>query len=327
MKDEKENALPVIRVGDIPLEDRRRWMIEGLWGASAVGIIGGAPKSCKSWLGLDLAVSVATGTPALGLFRVEECGPVLVYLAEDALAVVRERVAAIAHHRDVDFRRIPLHVITAPSLRLDRPIDRGRLLQTAARLRPKLLLLDPLVRLHGLNENDASEVSELLSYIRDLQRKLDLSVILVHHTRKNTPVGMQAGQGLRGSGDLHAFGDSNLYLRRIRGGLLLSMEHRAAAAPDPVGLELVATDADSIHLEVVARPEAGKAGSMQEDILGALTEKTIMNRGELRKKLSIKNERLGQILQALEGEGRIERCREGWRLPSSPANGVPRSPI
>jgi hypothetical protein len=56
-------------------------------------------------------------------------------------------------------------------------------------------------RLHGIDENSASEVAELLAFIRSLQRQLDLSVILVHHTRKNAPGGAAAGQALRGSGD------------------------------------------------------------------------------------------------------------------------------
>jgi hypothetical protein len=50
-------------------------------------------------------------------------------------------------------------VITAPTLRLDRDPHRRQLLQTAQRLRPRLLLLDPLVRLHGIDENSASEVA------------------------------------------------------------------------------------------------------------------------------------------------------------------------
>ena len=57
--------------------------------ASSVGVIGGAPKCAKTWLGLDMALSVATGTPCLGKYAVPEPGPVLVYLAEDALPVVR----------------------------------------------------------------------------------------------------------------------------------------------------------------------------------------------------------------------------------------------
>ena len=33
-----------------------RWLIESLWGAGAVGIIGGSPKSCKTWLALELSL-------------------------------------------------------------------------------------------------------------------------------------------------------------------------------------------------------------------------------------------------------------------------------
>jgi hypothetical protein len=79
-------VLPVVRVGEIPSEDNtQRWLVEGLWGASSVGVIGGAPKCAKTWLGLDMALSVATGTACLGKYAVPEPGPVLVYLAEDAL--------------------------------------------------------------------------------------------------------------------------------------------------------------------------------------------------------------------------------------------------
>ena len=230
------DPFPMVRVDQIPQEESpQRWLVEELWGDSSVGVIGGAPKCSKTWLGLDLALSVATGTACLGKYAVPQPGPVLVYLAEDALSVVRERVASMARHRGLELQQVEIHVITAPTLRLDRDRCRGQLLETAKRLRPRLLLLDPLVRLHGIDENHAGEVAELLAYIRSLQRQLDLSVMLVHHTRKNAAAGVAAGQALRGSSDLHAFGDSNLYLRRTRDRLLLSSEHRAAppARPEP----------------------------------------------------------------------------------------------
>ena len=190
-------------------------------------MIGGAPKCAKTWLGLDMALSVATGTPCLGKYAVPEPGPVLIYLAEDALPVVRERVDGMARHRGLDLAPLEIHVITAPVLRLDRDPDRIRLVETTRRLRPRLLLLDPLVRLHGIDENNASEVAALLAYFRSLQRQFDVSVLLVHHTRKNAAGGAAAGLGLRGSSDIHAFGDSNLYLRRGNEHLVLSTEHRA----------------------------------------------------------------------------------------------------
>ena len=306
--------LPVVRVGEISREDQpRRWLVEQLWGDSSVGLIGGAPKCSKTWLGLDLALSVATGTPCLGKYAVPRSGPTLIYLAEDALLVLRERVAGMARHRGVDLADVEMHVITAPTLRLDRDPHRTRLLETAKRLRPRLVLLDPLVRLHGIDENNAGEVAGLLAYFRLLQRELDLSVILVHHTRKNAAGGVAAGQGLRGSSDLHAFGDSNLYLRRTSQRLLLSSEHRAAPALPPVYLELVATDAQTTHLEVVAEVNGQKRGSLPEQVLALLAEDVVQTRAALRDALGVKNQRLGEALESLEQAGQIRRTPTGWR--------------
>jgi hypothetical protein len=317
-----EQPLPVVRVGEIQSqENAQRWLVEGLWGASSVGVIGGAPKCAKTWLGLDMALSVATGTACLGKYAVPEPGPALVYLAEDALPVVRERVAGMARHRGLDFAGVAMHVITVPVLRLDRGPDRARLLETTKRLRPLLLVLDPLVRLHGIDENHAGEVAELLAYFRSLQRQLDLSVLLVHHTRKNAAGGAAAGQGLRGSGDIHAFGDSNLYLRRSREHLVLSSEHRAAPAATSVYLELVATDEKTTHLEVVGEMRDvptkltadAKQRSLGERVLDLLGQGVTVTRAKLRDSLGVKNERLGEVLESLERAGRLCHTPAGWQ--------------
>jgi hypothetical protein len=309
-----DQGLPVVRVGEIAQrESGQRWLVEGLWGASSVGVVGGAPKCAKTWLGLDLALSVATGTACLGRYAVPEPGLVLVYLAEDALPVVRERIAGMARHRRLALAAVEVHVITAPVLRLDRDPDRARLRETIRRLRPRLLLLDPLVRLHGIDENHAGEVAELLAYFRSLQRQFDLSVLLVHHTRKNAAEGVAAGQGLRGSGDIHAFGDSNLYLRRTREHLVLSSEHRAAPASPPVYLDLVATNAQTTHLEVVAELQEGRRRSLEEQVLDVLTKGAMLTRAKLRDSLGVKNERLGEALESLERAGRLCRTPAGWQ--------------
>jgi hypothetical protein len=287
--------------------------VEQLWGDSSVGVIGGAPKCSKTWLALDLALSVATGTPCLGKYPVPQSGPVLVYLAEDALPIVRERVAGMARHRGLELTAVDMHVITAATLRLDRGPHRNRLFETARRLRPRLLLLDPLVRLHGIDENHAGEVAELLAYFRSLQRQLDLSVVLVHHTRKNATAGVAAGQGLRGSSDIHAFGDSNLYLRRTREHLVLTSEHRAAPAAPTVSLQLVSTDAEKTHLEVIAELQDEQRRSLQDQVLERMTPGVAVTRAKLREALGVKNERLGEALESLERAGQLCRTAAGWQ--------------
>jgi hypothetical protein len=243
------SLLPVARACELaPLPEERRWLVEGLWSEQAVGILGGEPKSFKSFLALELAVAIASGMPALRRFPVQHPGPVLLFAAEDALHVVRERLLGIAAAAGVALAALDVHVITAPALRLDLRDDAARLLATVAALKPRLLVLDPFVRLHRVDENAAAEVAPLLASLRELQRRHGCAVLLVHHARKGS-AGSRPGQALRGSSELHAWGDSNLYVRRRGDGLVLSVEHRAAPSPADISLRL-RSDGDALALAV-----------------------------------------------------------------------------
>lgn len=311
-----ELTFPVVPIGEIEREVlARRWLIEGLWGASAAGLIGGQPKLGKTFLALDMAVSVASGTPCLGTYRVLEPGRAVVYHAEDKNEDIRRRAEALTRQRGLSIQDLDLKVIAAPSLRLDLAAHRERLLRTLEPLKARILVLDPLVRLHSRDENDSAQIAELLSYLRDLQRTLDLAVVLVHHLRKSGAPHEQSGLGLRGSGDFWAWLDSGLYLRRAGTNLVLSMEHRAAAAPDPVCLRLVETAEGLAHLEVVSgyTQQKDKSRSIAEAVINALQEAEL-TREALRSKLSVNNARLGEVLSSLEEENQIERGPRGWRI-------------
>jgi len=291
----------------------QRWLIQDLWGRSAVGLIGGSPKVGKSWLGLDLALSVASGTPALDRFGVEDRGRALVYLAEDGLPQVRSRIESLCSHRGLEIQGLDLAVITAPILRLDTGRDQDRLRVLVERLRPRLLLLDPLVRLHSKDENSSQEIACFLSYFRDLQRSFGTAIILVHHTSKKSRA--RPGQSLRGSSDLHAFGDSNAYLTTRGDGIVLTLEHRSARPVEPILLKLISRDEET-HLEIQPQ-ELGDEDEplpLQERILAVLGRhgQLPLSRSNLRSRLRVNNQRLGEALQALEAQQRIKRDAEGW---------------
>lgn len=314
------DPLTVRRIAEIPENaPARRWLVEDLWGRGAVGIVGGAPKSCKSWLGLDIALSVASGTPCLGRFPVERAGPALVYLAEDAAPMVRERILGICEHRRLDIETLDLHLIDSPSLRLDLRSDRTRLADAVERLGPSLLLLDPLVRLHRADENSSADVSALLGFLRELQRRFDTAVVLVHHMSKKHRA--QLGQALRGSGDLHAFGDCNAYLVTKSDKLQLVVEHRFAPATDPIPLTLVSDDdGTKTHLEVAKHAACDyREIPLAESIRLALADaEKPLTRAVLRKTLRVNNHRLGLALRDLEKHRVAIRGPSGWTL-------VPRS--
>jgi hypothetical protein len=324
MRAQDRSALPVVRAADLEEPDAAgRWLVESLWPHASVGIIGGAPKCGKSWLGLDLAVSLASGTPCLDTFPVAQKGGVLVYMAEDAAALVKQRLAGICRHRSLDLAELPIGVITEPSIRLDLPRDQRRLEQTVHSHAPRLLLLDPFVRLHRINENQAGDVAPVLGYLRELQRTHHVAVVVVHHARKNG--GATGGQSLRGSGDFFAWVDTALSLRRHRQQLLLCAEHRSAPAPDPVALALTGSDHD-MHLAIVpARAEhASQDLAPRPDLDAALVAaleyagQPGLQRATLRRILRVRNERLGETLTRLAATGRVVRHGDLWACPPVP---------
>ena len=298
--------------------DEQRWLVDGLWSEQAVGIIGGEPKCCKSFLALDLAVSVAAGTPCLRRFAVQRPGRVLLYAAEDALHIVRRRLDGICAAAGLDLADLDVQVITAPSLRLDLDADRAALDDTVARLKPRLLVLDPFVRLHRIDENISGEVAPLLAYLREMQRRHAVGVILVHHARKGAG-NIRAGQALRGSSEFHAWGDSNLYLRRDSDDrITLSVEHRAASSIPGMTLELVERG-DALALGVVNRPIKTAPTDTAHDIdsrIAALLAEAGNPQpfADLRSACRIRAATLYERLAEMASSGRIVKSPDGYRL-------------
>ena len=305
--------LRVLQVADVPPvpTGQPAWLIEPLWGHQAVGVLGGAPKSCKTFLALEMALAVASGSPCLGRFAVPDPGPVLLFAAEDAPAQIRTRLRGLAQARGIDFDTLPVFLIVADQLRLDRRHDLDRLTQAVETLCPRLLILDPLVRLHRLQENSAQEISALLADLRRLQRRFSLAVLLVHHTRKTN--GPASGQDLRGSGDVHAWADSSLYLHCLHDQLRLTGEHRAAAAPEPIALTL---NKDPAHLQFDTTTPQPPHGHLDEQVLQTLRRHHApITQTQLRALLRVRNQSLTAALRQLQDQHKISRTHDGWVLP------------
>jgi hypothetical protein len=210
---------------------------------------------------------------------------------------------------------LDVQVITAPALRLDLQAGRERLERTVAHLAPRLLILDPFVRLHRIDENASGEVAPLLAYLRELQRRHALAVLLVHHARKSAGRA-RAGQALRGSSEFHAWGDSNLYLRRLGNELTLTVEHRAAPSPPSIALEL-AQRGDALALEVLqpTPSDTPPPSSVDERITTALmSANRALPIADLRALCRVRNATLRERLAALTSTGHLVRCADGYRL-------------
>jgi RecA-family ATPase len=190
--------------------------------------------------------------------------------------------------------------------------------ETVARLKPRLLVLDPFVRLHRIDENVSGDVAPLLAFLRELQRRHAIAVVLVHHAKKGAGA-IRAGQALRGSSEFHAWGDSNLYLRRDSNDrIVLTVEHRAAAATPGVTLELIQRD-DALALEPVQSDHQTEhrvePTSVDQRITAALADGDQPRPfATLRASCRVRTTTLYERLAAMTAAGLVVKSADGYSL-------------
>jgi hypothetical protein len=139
--------------------------------------------------------------------------------------------------------------------------------------------------------------------------------MLVHHARKDSN-GSRPGQALRGSSELHGWGDSNLYMRRKGPQLTLSTEHRAAPSQDHIPLQLTQSG-PALALRVLDRspvqpdtPPTPLARLRQT--LAQLTEPAPVQ--HLRKLCGMRAATLCSALAQLSANGEVVRDARGYQL-------------
>ncbi|MGH8256394.1 MAG: hypothetical protein ACRET0_09280, partial [Steroidobacteraceae bacterium] len=167
--------------------------------------------------------------------------------------------------------------------------------------------------------NASGEVAPLLAYLRELQRRYELAVLVVHHAKKGGGK-IRAGQALRGSSEFHAWGDSNLYLRRLGSDLTMTVEHRAAPSMPPITLELVQREnALALQLPTSSKPEGPAANPIDQRITHALEAAgRSLPLAELREICRVRNATLHDRLTTLTRSGHLLRDSQGYRLAPTP---------
>jgi hypothetical protein len=175
----------VRRLADVAAEvdarGPRRWLIRGLWPAGDYGVHGAEPKAGKTWNALDLAVSVASGTPWLGAFPIETTGPVIVFAGEGGDGNLVRRVRAIAAGRGVPADDLPIWVcVRAPHLS-----DAAHLAEfdrTVRAVKPALVTLDPLyLAAGGANGADLYAMGRLLERPQHICQAAHAALFVVTH--------------------------------------------------------------------------------------------------------------------------------------------------
>jgi len=237
-------------------------------------LIVGPPKRGKTWMMLDLAVAVATGTEFLG-FKCDQ-GRVLYLALEENDRRVQDRIVKLARQRGLNPRQA-LGQVLFGTISDDIPTADGGLYDMIAKILDddpsiKLLIVDTLHKARPMQKNGEN------SYVYDrrcidpftdmLATRPGRSIVMIHHTKKSKttdPYEMANGSmGLTGAADGHIF-----LLPDDQGQMVMHMQGRDC---DQIEWAVKMT---GCQWEVIGDPDSAGMSDTRAKILAAMRKFTL----------------------------------------------------
>ncbi|MEX2210015.1 MAG: AAA family ATPase [Patescibacteria group bacterium] len=217
------------------------WVVESLIPATGITALSGAPASYKTWLVLQAALSVASGSQLCSKFATDQTG-VLIVDEESGPPLLKKRLTALSADSE-----LPIYFRSYQNFSLSvKKVE--ELLELCKEFEIGLVIFDSLVRIHGEDENDAGKmagVAKLLSQFK----AAGIAVLFTHHNRKQGPGRSNPAQDMRGSSDILAAVDCHLAIRKKDDYLIIhqtKLRHQPEAKP--FRLDIV-TDGQLVSLE------------------------------------------------------------------------------
>jgi hypothetical protein len=240
------------------------WLIPHVLPAVGTGMLYGESGSFKSFLALDMALTLAFGIP--GQWNAPPVKNDVLFMAgEGPVATGRKRWPAWMEWQGIEFRndhrffikdRVPFFTDTAAWEHVKEDL-------AELNARPALIVIDTMSRLlTGLDENSAKDATMITNFMEQLSRYFEAMVLGIHHTGKDQ------NKGARGSSAFYANLDVVISTKLRQGGTELRVrKQKDADVSDEISYFQVKEIASSIVLERTSSlPEIEqKAGKSRYD--------------------------------------------------------------
>ena len=182
------------------------WLIDGLLPYPTLAVLAGAPANGKSFLAIDLALTIASAAPEWRGRKVKHTP--IAYIAGEGVRGMKKRVNAWKTvHPDAVFRKLAF--LSGERIQMNEEDPFKDLVMALDRLpaKPGLIIIDTLhTHSTGMEENSSKEMGIWLAHAHELRERYEATILIVHHTSK-------AGN-VRGSISLEAAVDTTLIMHR-----------------------------------------------------------------------------------------------------------------
>lgn len=242
------------------------WLADQIIPRGGLVALYGAPGSGKSFVALGLTLSIAAGVPWLG-HDVRQGGAL--YFAAEGRGGLGQRVQSWKAQHGLAGQTLGVGFVTT-AVNLLEPWSAkyiANAVETSSAIRSpcQLIVIDTLARSMIGDENDTGDMSQLIASVDRIRELTDATVLLVHHTRKDSDL-ERGSSALRGGVDTLIFceeGDD--------GRQLVCQKQKDAEAFAPIPFSLVAGFGSCVATSTGGDSPAGLA-----DLEGKLTPRRLI---------------------------------------------------
>lgn len=339
--EEEHNTFDVMRMCDYVKGyggDGVSWLVSDWLPDASITFLISPPESYKTWILLDLAVSVSAGVPFLGQFPVNGSGATLIIQQEDSHSGLTDRLALIVEQKlglnakvDGDAWQVPtmpdLPIYIHPSrmLRFDNKKVIEELEKQIEVIKPKVVMIDPLYSTTSSTDNYMSDLANQMMVLKAWRDKYGCSFVIAHHSKKNLDPDSTAREDSWGSQFLNAFLEAGWQIRRnprlAQNEVVVRRHSKVMGNQRPISLTFDISTKYPMKYQITTRAyEIAPAGETRQPAQANLLD--ILHRGDMSQsdicsQTGKGRSTISRQIRQLEAAGLVEKMPDGkWHAKS-----------
>lgn len=309
------------------------WLVQDWLPDKSVTFLVSPPESYKTWILLDLAVSVASGVPFLGQYMVNSTGPTLIIQQEDSHAGLTDRLALIAEQKlgavanlEGDYWQvptmpdIPVYIHPSRMLRFDNEKVIKELEEQIKILRPKVIMIDPLYSTTSAVDNYMADLANKMMVLKTWRDKYGCSFLISHHSKKMLDPDSTAREDAWGSQFLNAFLEAGWQVRRnprlAPNEIVVRRHSKVMGNQSPISLTFDISTVYPMRYAVTPRQYEAQSQQQRAGQQAALLDimQEPMTNTEICTRTGKAKSTVSRQIKQLEAAGLVEKMPDGkWR--------------
>ncbi len=225
---------------DLDNEPELEYLIDDILIKDTVNMLTGYAGIGKTFLALDICKSILQDIPLWGM-DVNSTGPIL-WINEDMNnKLLKNRIKRMGFMN----HKLPFHFFNFQVFNINEDKCMNEFIEIVKNIKPDLVIFDCLRRVHNANENSSEEMAATMGNFRKIAN-LGTTVLMLHHSTKGNGNDKYKS---RGSGDITAAIDQELYIEEKNDFIILKSLKSRFPAIQPLKLKIIDADNDSLSID------------------------------------------------------------------------------